>query len=156
MTATNHAVTGAIIGTMVANPVLALTLAFLSHFVLDMIPHFGVGKESDNFIKSRKFAIYLVADAALCLVLVLGLAIAHLHMWWFIAICAFVATTPDFGSINRWWQARHGRLKQWKPGPFIRFASKIQWFEHPIGALVEVVWFASSLTLLISLLRIRG
>jgi hypothetical protein len=156
MTATNHAITGAIIGTVLANPVLALVLAFVSHFVLDMIPHFGVGNDSDRFIKTRRFSMLLIADASLCFLLVVGLAIAHPHLWWFIAICAFVATTPDFGSINRWWQARQGRLKQWKPGLFIRFAAKIQWFEHPIGAVVEVVWFGATLTLLIDLLRIRG
>jgi hypothetical protein len=156
MTATNHAVTGAIIGAMVANPVAALVLAFLSHFVLDAIPHFGVGKDSDAFIKSRRFSMLLIADATLCFCLVLGLAIAHPGKWWFIAICAFIATSPDFASFNRWRQARKGKIKDWKAGWFIRFAAWIQWFEHPIGAIVEAVWFVSAITILVTVLRIRG
>jgi hypothetical protein len=156
MTATNHALTGAIIGAIVANPWLALVLALTSHFALDAIPHFGVGKGSNAFIKSRRFAVILVIDTALCAVLVASLAIAHPHLWWFMAICAFVATSPDLASINRWRHARQGKLDEWKPSLYVRFASKIQWFERPIGGVVEAVWFISALTVLVSILRARS
>ncbi len=71
MTATNHAVTGAIIGLTVANPVAAVVAALLSHFILDMIPHFG---SDEDFISTMKFRVMLVVDALLCVALVIFLA----------------------------------------------------------------------------------
>ncbi len=155
MTATNHALTGAIIGATIANPWVALVVAFLSHFVLDVIPHYGQ-LDSDAYVQTNSFARLLIADTTLCGLLVIALAIGQPHLWWFVAICAFVATTPDFASINRWLHARRGQLKHWKPGLFIRFAAKIQWFERPIGAAVEAVWFTSAVIILVSVLRARG
>jgi hypothetical protein len=40
VTAPNHALTGALIGLSVANPVLALPLAFVSHLLQDTVPHY--------------------------------------------------------------------------------------------------------------------
>ena len=42
MTATNHALTGATIATLVRQPYLAIPLAFLSHFFCDALPHFDI------------------------------------------------------------------------------------------------------------------
>ncbi|MFC1789514.1 hypothetical protein ACFLYY_00880 [Patescibacteria group bacterium] len=39
MIATPHLLVGAILATKISNPFLGLTLAFLSHFILDLIPH---------------------------------------------------------------------------------------------------------------------
>ena len=46
MTATNHALTGAIIGLVIGEPVLAIALAFASHFICDALP--PVGSQDPN------------------------------------------------------------------------------------------------------------
>ena len=61
MTATNHALTGAIIGFTVVAP-LAFLVAILSHFVLDAIPHFGANVPDNMHIKNIWFKKYLVAE----------------------------------------------------------------------------------------------
>jgi len=42
---TNHVLSGAVIGAVAPNVRQAATLGFLSHFVLDGLPHFGVDDE---------------------------------------------------------------------------------------------------------------
>lgn len=42
MLITNHVLTGALLGSVVARPAAAAGAGFLSHFVLDAVPHFGV------------------------------------------------------------------------------------------------------------------
>lgn len=148
MTATNHALTGAIIGLSVANPFVAVIAAFLSHYICDAIPHFDedIGAER---MKKSSFKLYLAADALFCVVLVVVLAIFRPELWFLGIVCAFLATSPDLFWINRY---RHIlQKKPWKPGLHSRFASKIQWFERPIGAAVEAVWFVLGVGLLIAL-----
>lgn len=41
MRAINHTITGATIGALIQNPVIALPIALISHLVLDIIPHSG-------------------------------------------------------------------------------------------------------------------
>ena len=43
MVFTTHAITGAAIGLATGNPILAFVFGFLSHFILDSIPHFDQG-----------------------------------------------------------------------------------------------------------------
>lgn len=53
MTITTHAAVGTIIGLNVGNPVLGFVIGFISHFLLDMIPH-GDSKISDNLRIHKK------------------------------------------------------------------------------------------------------
>lgn len=144
MTATNHALTGAIIGLTIDKPLLAIPLAFLSHFVCDAIPHFKFAGDFDNVAKSSKFARYLIIEAFLCFLIVLGLYLKQPFHWQVAAICAFLATSPDFMWIRKFISAKHN--KKFHETLFDKFASKIQWFQRPIGAVVEIVWFGAALT----------
>ncbi len=147
MTATNHAMTGAIIGLTVSNPVVAVVAAFFSHFVLDAIPHFGAGKD---FYKTKPFRIMLVVDSLLCIVLVAVLFTVH-HEYWFVpALAAFTAASPDLWSFRRFYYHRIG--KKYTRGRIAYFASSIQWFEKPIGAVVEIAWAACTITILTHIL----
>ncbi len=143
MTATNHAVTGAIIGLTVANPVAAVVAALLSHFILDMIPHFG---SDEDFISTMKFRVMLVVDALLCVALVIFLAWQQPSHWLLAAICAFVATSPDFLWIPMFRAANQG--KEYVLKGFYKFASDIQWFARPIGGFVEAIWLIGGLSVL--------
>ncbi len=146
MTATNHALTGALIGLVIGQPWVALPVSFLSHFICDAIPHFDPVMPTDQWIKTRKFRNLLIADGSLCMLLVTILAIVQPSYWLLASFCAFLATSPDLFWINQFITTRRGMV--WRPNAFSRFASAIQWFTAPIGAVVEAVWFLSCLTLL--------
>jgi hypothetical protein len=143
--ALNHALTGAIIGLGISDPLLALPIAFGSHFICDALPHFGMeGKMSDDvWIKSMTFKRMLIADAIGCTVLVLVLTITKPHHWFLACVCAFLATSPDFLWINMFIKNRQN--KPWKPSLFSKFASNIQWFQRPSGAIIELIWFSGCL-----------
>lgn len=140
MTAVNHALTGTAIGLISGVPAVALPLALVSHYICDMIPHFGT-RNPEMAIKSRAFRNYLFVEASLCFVIVLALAILQPVHWLLAAVCAFVAASPDLLSINYFQKMKKGA--KWRPGAYVRFAKKIQWFEKPIGAVVEVVWLVA-------------
>jgi hypothetical protein len=129
---------------MVGQPLAALPLAFASHFVCDALPHFGSTKP--HAIRTEGFRTYLIIEASLCFLIVLTLAVLQPTHWLLAAVCAFLAASPDLFWINRYWRARHGR--KWRPSLFARFARGIQWFQRPIGAVVEVAWFATALIVL--------
>ena len=145
MTATNHALTGAVIGLVVASP-LALPLAFLSHYVLDALPHYGWPEPEKKRLKSDTFRNYLIVEAIVCFIIVFVLFISQPGNWVLAALCAFLAAMPDFFSFNRYRNTRKSLPHQ--PNTYERFASKIQWFERPIGAVVEVAWLIGMGTIL--------
>lgn len=151
MTATNHALTGAIIGLAVGNPAIAIPAAFVSHFVCDALPHYGSAEPAPKLLKTNGFRNYLLVEAALCGLLVVTLALARPAHWWVAAICAFAAASPDFFWINKYLTMRAGRV--WHPNRFSRFARDIQWFQRPLGAVVEAVWFAAAIAILAAYLR---
>ena len=150
MTAANHALTGALIGLAIGEPLIALPAALLSHFVCDALPHYG-SKNPEATLKTNRFRNYLTVEAALCFLLVLTLALVRPEHWLLAAVCAFLATSPDFLWIPRYLKTRAG--KQWHPGRFSTFAADIQWFQRPIGAVVEVVWFIGCIILLVPFLQ---
>lgn len=71
MTLTTHASLGAVIGHAVGNPVLAFVFGFISHFLIDMIPH-GDSGLADNYKihkKKQKHALAFVAIDAVSAIL---------------------------------------------------------------------------------------
>jgi hypothetical protein len=151
MTATNHALTGALIGLVVGQPLLAVPLAVGSHFACDVLPHFGTGLPDKIILRTAAYRNYLIVEAFLCLTLVVILAVFQPQHWLLAAVCAFAAAAPDLLSINRYLKNRRGLKHQ--RGLYSRFAKRIQWFEQPIGAVVEVAWFIACIVLLIPFLR---
>ncbi|HVX24432.1 MAG TPA: hypothetical protein VG992_03780 [Candidatus Saccharimonadales bacterium] len=150
MTATNHALTGAVIGLVVGQPLLAVPAAIASHFICDALPHFGHGHD-DSHIATHHFRNYLIVEALVCTALVGLLFVAHPVHWFLAATCAFLAAAPDLLWINHFRQVRRGN--NWQPNAFSRFASAIQWFQRPIGAVVEMVWFGAAVALLLPFLH---
>lgn len=150
MTATNHALTGALIGLVVANPAIAIPVAFASHFVCDSLPHFGLtGKDA---LRSKTFIWMLVIDALLCVLLVATLFSSQSIHWLLASICAFTAASPDFMWIPKFQRARAGK-KPVKNHHILWVHEHIQWFQRPIGALTEVAWAAGAVTILATLLQ---
>lgn len=151
MTATNHALTGALIGLVVGQPLLAVPAAVLSHFVCDAIPHWTPETPEDERLSSNSFRNYLVVEALLCFLLVVVLAVVRPEHWLSAAVCAFAAASPDFMWIPRYLKTRAGKV--WKPNRFEKLAQDIQWFTKPIGAVVEIAWFFGCIILLLPFLR---
>ena len=150
MRAINHALTGAVIGFSISDPVIALPVAFLSHFALDAIPHFGERKKDHG---SKNFRDLLILDALLCFGLVLLLAIWQPKHWLQAVICAFLAASPDFMWVGKYLRARAGQKEHPTKNLVMHFHSKIQWFERPIGLAVELTWVPAMVLLLVGLTR---
>lgn len=55
MTATAHAVIGTVIAAKIGNPFLAVPLAFASHFLADMFPHWDLGTHRREKTRIRFF-----------------------------------------------------------------------------------------------------
>lgn len=151
MTATNHALTGALIGLVIGEPLIAIPAAFVSHFICDAIPHWIPDTPPEKRLRSNTFRDYLIAEAALCFLLVLVLAVVRPENWLLASVCAFVATSPDFLWIPRYLSGRAG--KKWQPGWYEKFALDIQWFQKPIGGVVEIAWAAGCIILILPFLR---
>src|SRR5437868_5706779 len=88
--------TGAIIALAIKNPVAAVSLAFVSHFLLDTIPHFGV--PPGEFVM-QKYKKYLIADFIVLSLSVLIIALLFTQHFWLILVCMATATIPDLV----WW-----------------------------------------------------
>ncbi len=128
MTALNHALTGAAIGMAVQQPLLVIPLAFVSHFVLDIVPHF----EQKNYTFGTKSTIIThVVDGLLTLSALVFLGFFAPHLMFPAVLGAIFAMLPDAFWLHYY---THGRPQYW----FYRFHQKIQWFERPQGMLVEV------------------
>jgi hypothetical protein len=146
MTATNHALTGAIVATVVSVPWLAIPLAFASHFVLDSLPHYGEKKLNGNKFLYR---VWVVDGSALLVLFVLLL----LNQQWMAMLGAFTAISPDFA-----WVYRYGIVEKFgkiPPGPrnkFNEFHAKIQRFEFHGGLPIEFTWSVLATIFLISLI----
>jgi hypothetical membrane protein len=151
MRAINHALTGAIIGFLIGEPLVAIPVAVASHFVCDAIPHFGPGSKKAG-TGSRAFEQTLILDALLCLLLVGIFAFGHQTHWLLASICAFGAASPDFMWIKEFIRARK-RQKPTKPRGILWFHHKIQWFERPIGGVVEIVWAITAIGILSMFVR---
>jgi len=146
MRAINHAMTGALIGLVSGQPVVAVPAALASHFVMDAIPHHGSGQPDGETLRSAWFAWLLVIDTLLCVLLVVILGLKQPQHWPLAAVCAFVAASPDFLSANRYFKTlRHQSVRLSRP---VQWTRRIQWFERPIGALVEAAWFFAAAVLL--------
>src|SRR5690242_2115662 len=109
MTATNHALSGAVIALAVKNPVLAIPLAFVSHFVLDLLPHYNPpGLTRETFVnhaeswrkkmKFRSFRIIFFSDIALAIILTVMIpfvAVSSVSVWT-VLFSMVAGASPDF------------------------------------------------------------
>lgn len=137
MMATSHAITGAAIAVVVGEPVLALPLAFASHFLLDALPHIGLDEFGGHLKKKKLFHSILIIDALLLALFLLFLLFSGVS--WLVFACVFLAGSPDFVWAYRYVvQEKLGAQKQHAKNAFNRFHSKIQWSQTLRGAYLEV------------------
>lgn len=152
MTATNHALTGAIIGLAVGSPWIALPAAVLSHFICDAIPHFTDPKVK---IGSKAFRRYLVTDMLGAVGVALFLVVVQPEHWFLACWTAFLATSPDLMWATSFFRSQKSGKDTPMPSHLLaRFHHRIQWFAKPIGATVEYAWAFGALVILAKLTAI--
>lgn len=168
MRATIHSLTGAAIAMAVKRPELAIPAAFLSHFILDAVPHYNPpGRKRENFknyeeayekgFKNRGFVIIFWTDMMLFLVTLIGVpllasaGVAPLTVFF----SAVAAAAPDFDGGLRFLLRHFGLIRKkardnyW----FSRFHLWFQWMERPWGIYVELVWLAFIIWAITKLIR---
>lgn len=146
MTIINHAVTGALIGAVVQDPIIALPAALLSHFIVDSLPHFG--KISH---KTKAFSFMLRADMFLSAIFLLSIVIFKPEHWPLLLGCAVLATCPDL----MWLPGFIREVKDHPPKPnnlIMKFHGIIQ-FELTWGYWIELVWLITCLAVFITVIR---
>ncbi|MCB9822041.1 hypothetical protein H6801_01585 [Candidatus Nomurabacteria bacterium] len=134
MIATNHALTGAVIAVVIKQPVLAIPLAFTSHFICDAIPHFGV----DLKFNSRAMYVWLILDG------LFALSAAGFLLWYgvespvLLAMCGFVAMSPDFGWLYYGLNNKLGKVVEYDT--LTKIHHIVQWYQKVPGIIIEVSW----------------
>ena len=128
MLETPHVIIGAAIATKIAKPVLAIPLAFFSHFALEKVPHWNphLNTETEKYGRpTKKSTKIVIVDATTALVL--GTAIASralpntAHFITIIAAC-FFSVLPDVVEAPYFFlNIKSKAIKNW-----IRFQKSIQ------------------------------
>ncbi len=129
MLATNHALSGGLIGALLPLPI-AIPVAFASHFVLDALPHYGIPHKKRNHSSMYRWIVFSDTFIALSIALIAAL----LHKWRMEAM-GWWAWSPD----GLWvlYYFTHGRNLHITPkNRFMSFHLKIQRYERPWG-----IWF---------------
>lgn len=143
MMATNHMLAGAVVATGVQQPLLIVPLAFASHFLLDIVPHFGV--HEDDHAKRNKHPLfrYVVAiDVTLVAALLASLpfVLKGAISGWALLLGMVLAWIPDAVWIRHFVRSHRGRPALGH-SRLSKFHEKIQWFERPPGIVIEILWF---------------
>lgn len=148
MTGFNHAATGAIIALTFKQPSLALPVAFVSHFLLDTLPHYGI--EHSEMRTSKSFPRMLLSDAILLPCLFIGLLVTTKSLLVMGAMVA--AISPDLVWFPGFFD-RYIRHKPFKPqtNAFTRFHSWIQWGERSWGWPIEILYSLFAVSTLFAL-----
>lgn len=95
MTGTNHMLAGSIIGAVVASPVV-IPLAFVSHFMLDMLPHYGI----DDSMKRAEDVVWKF-DVVLIIVFSSYVSLVSFDAKAWALVGAVTAVLPDFAWVYR-------------------------------------------------------
>lgn len=101
MLETPHVVVGAAIAMKVVNPVLSIPLAFVSHFILDTVPHWNphINTEKKKFGKVTKKSFYIiVADSVLAFFFgsfIAYRALPNLNLFLTVMLSSLAAVLPD-------------------------------------------------------------
>lgn len=148
MTGLNHAVTGAVIAVAVQKPVLALPAALLSHFAIDVLPHWDYKIPGKPHHRRLVIGLDLIMSA----VFIVALAYLSVDLEWLVLACGFLAIAPDSMWLPYILQGKPSLADKKSRLYRLRlFHFKIQWSESRAGLIVEMLWFAAMLQLFLYL-----
>lgn len=148
MTAANHVLTGAVIATVIGSPVLAVPLAFASHFVLDAIPHFGI-HEDDTLKRNGHwlFRSVVITDTVLTIaaLAVVPIAVHSTVNAWAVLAAMVAALIPDLLWIPHFLHEVRHKVARTRTR-FMLWHQRIQWSETPLGLIIELLWATAAIT----------
>jgi hypothetical protein len=140
MTATNHAITAANLA-LITKQWWVLPIALVSHFALDMLPHYG---EPTLEARGTRFKTVLAVDIVMLMLLTWLVTMTAGQYLWLVLASMFVAMLPDSVWIYRYWREhKEGELPM--KNPITYFHAKIQWGERYWGWIIEIGWFVAML-----------
>ncbi|OGD92215.1 hypothetical protein A3D81_00880 [Candidatus Curtissbacteria bacterium RIFCSPHIGHO2_02_FULL_40_17] len=129
MTATAHALIGASLATIIANPYLGIPIAVLSHFIADLIPHWDAGTNHRNKSMTRlkvEAALDVLLGFALVLILFRNFSQTN-PIYLFSMVIA--AQLPDWIEAPSW-------MFGFKVPPF----SWLDWLGHKLQSRAQLPW----------------
>lgn len=151
MLITNHVLAGSVIGLAVKEPILAIIISFISHFLMDALPHFGYpGRKGYPEVLKHKMSYFVGFATFLSTLGIIFFLITHQQ--YFPLICSFIAASPDvagwynYSAYEKKGELAKGILKLFH----VQFHRRIQNFEHPWGIYVEILVFVILLLTLFS------
>ena len=136
MTATNHVLSGMVIGSVIGSPILAIPIAFFSHFFLDALPHYALKRQDD-----RKFLYYLSIDVGIAAGLLLVIILLQPDSWFLIATAGVACASPDLMWFPDWVRLITNNKKK-TPGLIKKIHARVQWAEKNAwwGIVFEIFW----------------
>lgn len=136
-------IVGAAIAYKVANPALAIPLAFGSHFILDKVPHWNphTYTETQKYGKpKRTTSVFALVDSTIALFsgfVIASLVLPSLTGFFVIILASFAAVLPDVVKIPfYYYKVRTGFLKRW-----VNFERSMQVeVKNPVvGMLIQLI-----------------
>jgi len=148
MLETPHVVVGSAIGAKIPNPYISLPLAFLSHFVLERVPHWNphLNTEKEKFGKiTKRTTKIVIADATLALALGISIALFYLpdlKRVLTILLAGFLASLPDLVEAPYFFLNKESKIvRKW-----ISFQKSIQVDTSPLlGLATQLLTIVSAL-----------
>ncbi len=148
MLETPHVFIGAAIATKIPNPFIAIPLAFASHFVLEMIPHWNphLNTETDKFgAPTKKSTLITAIDSTIALVAGSIIAFKYLpdvNQVLLVLACSFFAVLPDLIEAPYFFlKIKNRAVESW-----IRFQKSVQSDAGPIfGMITQVITIAATI-----------
>lgn len=145
MTATNHALTGAVIALAIDKPLLAIPLALASHFALDALPHwdYAINRKlpTDKRFFDKKFNTLLSADLLIAFISMIVVGVMFPDQKWLVWTCMVLAASPD--AMWAYYRGYLPKIRHTKPklNRLAKFHQNIQWSQTAPGGLIEIGWF---------------
>lgn len=146
MTATNHVLTGALLGFAIQQPIIAIPLAVASHFVLDALPHYG-----NKNLASRRFKLILGADMLCAGLVLIVLMLLQPAYWQLAVVCGIAGASPDLMWLPGWLRLIYSVPKR-KLNGIMLFHKNIQWAERAAHYPLEVLWATGCIATLVKLI----
>jgi hypothetical protein len=155
MMATNHMLVGAAVAVGIRQPLLVVPVAMATHFILDLLPHFGI-LESDTPERNSHplFRVVLVLDIVLAIVglVLFPFILSGVISWWIVLLGMLAAWLPDVVWVSHFIHDKRGHIRK-EPIKLTQFHQKIQWFEKPVGLIIEIIWMGGMSTYLFLVAR---
>ena len=149
MTGSNHIVAGALIAAVIPQPLIALPLAFASHFVLDALPHFG-DTEHHTWLH-KKFHYILVFDALISTAFILALVVFQPEYWVLLIASGLLAVSPDALWLPYYLDELKGISRE--HSKLAKLFKWIQWGERPWGLYIEAAMLAALLVTFLQVVK---